>query len=71
MIQSPDLADRVAALSLRFLAAFNALLFLSFLLVLVMATGRAHAQVPFWAGENIVDAGHAPSGDSALCDPVD
>ena len=40
------IADRAALVSIKLLVALNVLFFLSFLIVALLAAGRAHAQTP-------------------------
>ena len=47
------LADRVSLPALKLLAALNALFFLSFLVVLLLAAGRAHAEIPVCKGADL------------------
>ncbi|MDX8516083.1 TraB/GumN family protein [Mesorhizobium captivum] len=49
------IADRAALVSLKLLAALNALFFLSFLVVLLLA-GRAHAEAPTCAGIDLLES---------------
>ncbi|MBN9232713.1 MULTISPECIES: TraB/GumN family protein [Phyllobacteriaceae] len=52
----PTKTDRVAHLSLKLLAAVNVLLFLSFLIVALLAAGRAHAEMVSCSGADMVAA---------------
>ncbi|MFK0689145.1 TraB/GumN family protein [Mesorhizobium sp. IMUNJ 23033] len=49
-------ADRAASVSLKLLVAFNVLFFLSFLIVALLAAGRAHAQTPVCSGADMLSA---------------
>lgn len=40
------IADRAAVVSLKLLVALNLLFFLSFLLIALLAAGKAHAEIP-------------------------
>jgi uncharacterized protein len=48
------IADRAALLSLRLLAAVNLLFFLSFIVILLLAAGKAHAEEPVCSGTNLM-----------------
>src|SRR5438874_12600759 len=50
------IADRAAHVSLKLLVALNVLFFLSFLAVLLFATGRAHAEIPTCSGADMLSA---------------
>ena len=50
------IADRAALASLKLLVALNALFFLSFLVVLLLAMGKAHAEAPVCAGADLLSA---------------
>ncbi|PLP56914.1 polysaccharide biosynthesis protein GumN [Mesorhizobium loti] len=52
----PTKADRIAHLSLKLLAAINVLLFLSFVMVSLLATSRAHAEAVTCSGADMVAA---------------
>ena len=47
------LADRASLPALKLLAALNALFFLSFLIVAMLASGRAHAEIPACTGADL------------------
>ncbi|MBZ9675342.1 TraB/GumN family protein [Mesorhizobium sp. ES1-1] len=50
------IADRAASLSLKLLVALNVLFFLSFLAMLLVATSRAHAEIPACTGTDMLSA---------------
>ncbi|MBB6409565.1 TraB/GumN family protein [Mesorhizobium sangaii] len=50
------IADRAASVSLKLLVALNVLFFLSFLAVLLLAAGRAHADIPTCTGADMLSA---------------
>jgi uncharacterized protein YbaP (TraB family) len=50
------IADRAALVSLKLLVALNALFFLSFLVILLLAAGKAHAEAPVCAGVDLLSA---------------
>ena len=50
------IADRAALVSLKLLVALNALFFLSFLTVLLLAMGKAHAEAQACAGADLLSA---------------
>ncbi|MGX9147350.1 TraB/GumN family protein [Mesorhizobium sp. 128a] len=50
------IADRAALASLKLLVALNALFFLSFLVVLLLAMGKAHAEAPVCTGADLLSA---------------
>ncbi|ANT53770.1 TraB/GumN family protein [Mesorhizobium amorphae] len=50
------IADRAASVSLKLLVALNILFFLSFLVVALLAAGRAHAQTPACSGTDMLSA---------------
>lgn len=50
------IADRTALASLKLLVALNVLFFLSFLIVALLAAGKAHAETPVCAGADMLSA---------------
>ncbi|WP_095084023.1 TraB/GumN family protein [Mesorhizobium sophorae] len=50
------IADRAASVSLKLLVALNVLFFLSFLAVLLLGAGRAHAEIPTCTGADMLSA---------------
>ncbi|UVK39751.1 TraB/GumN family protein [Mesorhizobium sp. AR10] len=50
------IADRAALVSLKLLVALNVLFFLSFLIFLLLAAGKAHAEIPVCTGVNMLSA---------------
>jgi uncharacterized protein YbaP (TraB family) len=50
------IADRAASVSLKLLVVLNVLFFLSFLAMLLVATSRAHAEIPVCTGTDMVAA---------------
>ena len=50
------IADRTALASLKLLVALNLLFFLSFLIVLLFAAGKAHAEIPVCIGADMLSA---------------
>lgn len=56
MNKSAAIADRTAAISLKLIAAANLLFLLSFLAVLLFATGKARAEIPVCEGRDMLAA---------------
>ncbi|TGQ03733.1 polysaccharide biosynthesis protein GumN, partial [Mesorhizobium sp. M00.F.Ca.ET.217.01.1.1] len=50
------IADRTALASLRLLVALNILFFLSFLIIALLAAGKARAETPACAGADMLSA---------------
>lgn len=50
------IADRAALVSLKLLVALNVLFFLSFLIFLLLAAGKAHAEIPVCTGVDMLSA---------------
>ena len=50
------IADRAASVSLKLLVALNVLFLLSFLIALLFAAGRAHAEIPSCTGADMLSA---------------
>ena len=63
------IADRAALVSLKLLVALNALFFLSFLVVLLLAMGKAHAEAPVCAGSDLLST--LQKDDPVLCQDRD
>jgi len=54
MKRATAIADRAAILALKLIAAVNVLFMLTFLIVLVIASGRAHAEAPACRGKDMM-----------------
>ncbi|TGQ43810.1 MULTISPECIES: TraB/GumN family protein [unclassified Mesorhizobium] len=50
------IADRAAVVSLKLLVALNVLFLLSFLIIALLATGKAHAEIPVCTGADMLSA---------------